>query len=114
MIQLKKVHIKNVRGIRKLDLSPDGRSYAIQGENGTGKSGVVDAIEFALTGTISRLAGGGASDVSLAKHGPHIDYVDKPKLQPFEHTTTVVMPPTLTPRQIFPAVIQCSPSDRLQ
>lgn len=77
MIQLIRIMIQNVRGIRNLELTPDCCSYAIQGDNGTGKSGVVDAIEFGLTGTMSRLVGDGTSDISLAKHGPHIDFVDK-------------------------------------
>nr|WP_244622859.1 AAA family ATPase [Microvirga brassicacearum] len=36
-----------------------GQNFAACGRNGTGKSGIVDAIEFALTGNISRLAGAG-------------------------------------------------------
>src|SRR3546814_16430197 len=49
------------------------------GPNGTGKSGIVDAIEFALTGSISRLSGEGTGDLSVKQHGPHVDFRNKPE-----------------------------------
>jgi recombinational DNA repair ATPase RecF len=55
-----------------------GSSYAICGRNGTGKSGVVDAIEFGLTGNISRLSGSGTGDVSVKEHAPHVDSRNNP------------------------------------
>lgn len=78
MIQIRRVHIEEVRGIRRLTLDLDGRSFCIYGPNGSGKSGVVDAIEFALTGEISRLAGTGTGGLSVRAHGPHIDKRDYP------------------------------------
>jgi len=36
-------------------------------------------IKFCLTGNLTRLSGEGSRDLSIAKHGPHIDYVDDPK-----------------------------------
>ncbi|TXL76397.1 chromosome segregation protein SMC [Vineibacter terrae] len=50
-----------------------------RGANGTGKSGIVDAIEFALTGNISRLAGAGTGGLSVKAHGPHVDSRNKPE-----------------------------------
>ena len=50
----------------------------ISGPNGSGKSGVVDAIQFGLTGEISRLSGKGTGGVSVQKHGPHVDRRDDP------------------------------------
>ena len=41
--------------------------------NGSGKSGVIDAIEFGLTGQIGRLTGRGTKGLSVAEHGPHVD-----------------------------------------
>ena len=38
----------------------------------TGKSGVVDAMDFALTGNISRLSGAGTGGLTVQKHGPHV------------------------------------------
>ena len=49
-----------------LDVNPDvsfvlndGEHIGLIGPNGTGKSGIVDALDFALTGNISRLSGNG-------------------------------------------------------
>lgn len=72
MIQIEKVHIEEFRGIRSLDLDLHSRNFVVYGPNGSGKSGVVDAIEFGLTGTISRLTGSGTGGVSVAQHAPHV------------------------------------------
>jgi ABC-type uncharacterized transport system ATPase subunit len=65
--------IEEVRGIRKLDID-FGRGTAISGPNGAGKSGVIDAIEFGLTGPghIGRLMGRGTKGLSVAEHGSHV------------------------------------------
>src|SRR6266542_2489106 len=73
MIRLETAHIEEMRGIRKLDLDFGKENYAISGPNGSGKSGVVDAIEFGLTGDISRLTGRGTKGLSVTEHGPHVD-----------------------------------------
>ena len=66
--------VKDVRGIRQeINFEPEGKNVVIFGPNGTGKSAVVDAIDFLLTGDISRLAGRGTMGMSLKKHGKHID-----------------------------------------
>lgn len=79
MIKIEALHIEMFRGIRDLDLEFGKANFGIRGPNGTGKSGVVDAIEFCLTGDITRLSGEGSSDLSVAKHGPHVDVVEDPK-----------------------------------
>ena len=78
MIKLETAHIEEVRGIRKLDIDFEKQTFAISGPNGTGKSGVIDAIEFALTGQIGRLTGRGTKGLSVAEHGPHVDKVKFP------------------------------------
>lgn len=80
MIQIESVLINELRGIRNLSFEPKKSSFAICGPNGTGKSGIVDAIEFCLTGEISRLKGEGTDDVKLKVHGPHVDSKEKPTL----------------------------------
>lgn len=65
MIRIQKIHIHEFRGIRDLTLDLGGENFAVCGPNGTGKSGVVDAIEFALTGSISRLSGRGTGELPL-------------------------------------------------
>lgn len=68
------LEIRNIRGIPSLTLEPGGRNLVIWGPNGSGKSAVVDALDFLLTGRISRLAGEGTGDITLKRHGPHVDH----------------------------------------
>ncbi len=76
-MKLLELEIKNVRGIKHVKLVPNGKNFVIWGPNGSGKSAVIDALDFLLTGRISRLTGKGTGGISLSKHGPHIDC--KPK-----------------------------------
>ncbi len=78
MIQLEAVSIVELRGVRELKLSPGRQNFVISGPNGSGKSGVVDAIQFGLTGEISRLSGKGTGGLTLQRHGPHVDCCDNP------------------------------------
>ena len=64
MIRIDKIEIHEFRGIRKLILELKGENFAACGPNGTGNSGIVDAIEFALTGNISRLSGRGTDGLT--------------------------------------------------
>ncbi|MEE7492243.1 ATP-binding protein [Methylobacterium oryzae] len=73
MIKVEELHIFEFRGIKKLNLNLNRRNFAVCGANGTGKSGVVDALEFVLAGTISRLTGKGRGDISVKVHGAHVD-----------------------------------------
>jgi hypothetical protein len=72
------LQIHEFRGIRDLTLDLSGKNFAVCGPNGTGKSGIVDALEFALTGNISRLSGAGTGGLSVKDHGPHVDSRNKP------------------------------------
>ena len=72
-VKILELTIENIRGLPNLTLRPDGGNLVIWGPNGSGKSGVVDAIDFLLSGRISRLAGRGTGGITLARHGPHID-----------------------------------------
>ena len=71
-MKLLELAITDTRGIRNLSLSPNGGSLVIWGTNGSGKSGVVDALEFLLTGEMTRLKGEGTFGISLRQHGPHV------------------------------------------
>lgn len=73
-MKMLELEIQNVRGIRYLSLKPDGKNFVVWGPNGSGKSAVVDALDFLLTGRISRLMGKGTGGITLSKHGPHIDH----------------------------------------
>lgn len=79
MIRLKTLSIEEFRGVRKLTLDLSGNNFAICGPNGTGKSGVVDAIEFCLTGDVTRLSGPGTAGLSVKEHSPHVDQHKHPE-----------------------------------
>jgi RecF/RecN/SMC N terminal domain len=73
MIKIESIKIEEFRGIRDLTINIGGRNFAACGPNGTGKSGIVDALEFGLTGNISRLSGKGRGSLSVKEHGPHVN-----------------------------------------
>lgn len=73
-MKLIELEIHETRGIRDLRLTPGGRNSVVWGPNGSGKSAVVDAIDFLLTGRISRLMGKGTGGITLPKYGPHVDH----------------------------------------
>gem|GEM_PF-3239548 len=58
LTRVKHIHIKNFRGIgKKLDLDTDADIVIIYGMNGTGKTSIIDAIEWTITGEVERLWG---------------------------------------------------------
>lgn len=57
------IKAENVKGIRELELAPDGKITEISGRNGTGKSSVVRVIQNVL--------GGGESLAQLARLAPN-------------------------------------------
>lgn len=79
MIKVERIKVVEFRGIRDLTIDLNEANFAICGPNGTGKSGVVDALEFGLSGTISRLTGKGQGSVSVKDHGPHVNCRDQPE-----------------------------------
>ena len=66
------VEINCLRGIKNLKLDFNGKNSVIYGDNGTGKSGVIDAIDFLIKGEITRLSGIGSKNLSLDKHGKYV------------------------------------------
>ena len=79
MIRIKNIHIEEFRGIRVLDLDLATKNFGICGPNGSGKSGVVDAVEFCITGDVTRLSGQGSADLSVKAHAPHVDQHEHPE-----------------------------------
>ncbi len=64
MIKLESVNIEWARGIaQKLDLDFQQKTFASSGPSGSGKSAVIDAIEFALA-NLPALASVRSADVS--------------------------------------------------
>ncbi|MFA5167248.1 MAG: AAA family ATPase [Candidatus Omnitrophota bacterium] len=79
MIKIESITIREFRGIRELTLDFKEKNFAVCGPNGTGKSGIVDALEFALTGNVTRLSGEGMGEVSVKQHAPHVDKRNDPE-----------------------------------
>lgn len=69
-MKIKQVSITGVRGIPSLILDIQSKNIVIFGENGTGKSSFVDALEFFFTGSVSHLDG--VQDLSFKQHCPNI------------------------------------------
>ncbi len=78
-MRILELSVENIRGIKKLNIKLDGNNTVIFGQNGTGKSAVVDAIDFLLTGDIARLSGKGCGYLKLSEHGCHVDSRDNLK-----------------------------------
>jgi hypothetical protein len=71
-MKVKSMNISGVRGVTSLQLDFEGKNVLIYGENGTGKSSIIDAIEFFFTGTVSRFKG--VQAISFNAHFPHVDF----------------------------------------
>ncbi|MCG2735373.1 MAG: AAA family ATPase [Candidatus Methanoperedenaceae archaeon] len=71
-IKIKGIKIHAFRGIPELELELNDKSLLLRGENGTGKSSIIDALEFFFTGKISHLEG--VKGLSLQRHGPHVNF----------------------------------------
>ena len=68
-MKINSIKISAFRGIPELlNLNLQGKSLLLLGENGTGKSSIIDAIEFFFTGKISHLKSKGP--LALKDHGP--------------------------------------------
>lgn len=79
-ITINNANIKAFRGIPCTELPLEGNSLLLIGENGTGKSSIVDALEFFFTGEVSSLKG--MKGISLQRHVPHQNYsVDDVKIE---------------------------------
>ncbi|MFA0847167.1 MAG: AAA family ATPase [Methanobacterium formicicum] len=71
-MRIQELEICNFRGIKELKLEPKGNNFLISGPNGSGKSAIVDAVDFLLTGDVSRMKGPGTKDIKLKEHAPHV------------------------------------------
>ena len=71
---VKTISIQAFRGIPDLELALDGKSLVLRGENGTGKSSIVEAFEFFFSGKLSIFEGEGTQSLTLQKHVPHKNF----------------------------------------
>lgn len=113
MIRLKTLRIEEFRGIKELNLDLGGKCFGLCGPNGTGKSGVVDAIEFCLTGSVTRLSGQGQGELSVGKHAPHVDSRTEPekaKVQIVAHIPSLGKDVTISRSVKSPNQVSVTPS----
>ncbi len=69
-MKIKTVKISNFRGIPNLVLELGGKSLLVGGENGTGKSSIVDSLEYFFLGKIEHLKG--TKGITFNKHAPNV------------------------------------------
>ena len=107
MPRIRRLEIRGFRGIRQqVPLLLEGKSVLLFGENGTGKSSFVDALEKLFTGRVSTLDGR-AQGLSSDQHGPHIrdgQYSTRIAIT-FDDTSSTVFDfrtslPSLPPKQL--------------
>ena len=67
-LKINNLYIKSFRGIRGLDLALDKKSLVLCGENGTGKSSIISAIEFLFTKEMRNLKGQGLNPKNNSLH----------------------------------------------
>jgi len=84
-VKIKTISVRAFRGIPDLELELEGKNLLVRGENGTGKSSIVDAIEFFFTGEVNHL--GGVQGLSLQRHGFHTNF------KPSDVEVTVIFDP---------------------
>lgn len=70
MTKIQTLELKAFRGAVETIIDFEGKSLVLHGENGCGKSSIVDALEFILTGGVSHLDY--AQSTTTKKHAPHI------------------------------------------
>ncbi len=73
---IEEMRILNFRGIRDLHLPVKGQNLIIVGENGSGKSSIIDAIEYGLQRSVKKLTG--RMDVDESKGIPFLKKDDVP------------------------------------
>ena len=72
MPRIQRLDVRGFRGVRQeRSLLFEGKSILLFGENGSGKSGFVDALEKLFAGRVSTLDNR-AQGLSSDRHGPHI------------------------------------------
>jgi len=69
--RIKSIQINALRGIPHLELDL-GKNTIIKGDNGTGKSSIVQAFEYLFTGSVSSLEG--TQGISVKRNLNHIDH----------------------------------------
>lgn len=70
--RIKRIDIRAFRGVPDLQLDLEGKNLVLSGDNGTGKSSIVEALEFFFTGRVAHLEG--VQGLSMQRHAPHVRF----------------------------------------
>ena len=100
-MKIKSIKISAFRGIpNTLDLNLQGKSLLLQGENGTGKSSIIDAIEFFFTGKISHLKSKGP--LAVKDNGPNAKNLNESSISLEINPGTHIITRTFDSNPTFP------------
>jgi DNA repair exonuclease SbcCD ATPase subunit len=102
-IRISNIHMHAFRGIPDYNLELDGKSILLKGENGTGKSSIIDAFEFFFTGTINHLEG--IQGLSLNRDAVHVNFEPQDLYVSLQITQGQMMKRTLTEQPVPPNTI---------
>jgi recombinational DNA repair ATPase RecF len=72
MTSIDEIGVNYLRGITSSNLTLDGKWLYLLGENGTGKSSFIDALEYFFTGGVGHLQG--TQGISIEKHLHHVNH----------------------------------------
>lgn len=71
-VSIRRVRVAGFRGIGEpVEIDLEGRGMILMGDNGAGKSSLLEAIEYGLTGGVASLAGR-TQRISVKRHAPHV------------------------------------------
>ncbi len=104
-MKIKSINITAFRGIpEELNLDLQEKSLLLLGENGTGKSSIIDAIEFFFTGKISHLKTRG--DLALDDYGPNTNNPEKSSVSLEINPETHIITRTFNSTPDFPDIFK--------
>jgi len=72
VIKIRNINICKFRGIVNSDILLDSKSLLLKGDNGTGKSSIVEALEYFFTDDIRHITEVGG--MSIKQHAPHVNF----------------------------------------
>ncbi len=70
--RIKNISIHKFRGIVDTNISLESKNLLLKGDNGTGKSSIVDAFEYFFTGDLRHISE--VKGMSIKQHAPHVNF----------------------------------------
>lgn len=79
--KIRSIKFHQFRGLPSNEVKLKGKSLALLGANGKGKSALVDGIEFLFTGRVARFSGTGTGSINHDQAVKHIKSTETPKVE---------------------------------